>query len=259
LALDPNDLEALRLRAQVDFNQGKIQSAAQTFGKMLKQTPDDLEVLLPLGVCFFKVGDYEAAKMVFERILELKPGHPLAAENLKVAEAKLSSPDQSMPAISKAAGPRVSPPPAEAHGVAVSVESPSSERSAAARAFEEYLVKANSLWGAGDLGGAAAALREALNANPDSHEVRATLGSLLYQMGDLSGSYEELHRATQILPNSSDYQTRLGLALLGEERRLQALDAVEPVAQFSPTQSQKANAIAVLPDQLGKLVPPKAP
>jgi tetratricopeptide (TPR) repeat protein/glycosyltransferase involved in cell wall biosynthesis len=208
LALDANCLDALRLRAQVDFNQGKTQSAAQTFGKILKQTPDDLEILMPLGVCFFRTGDCETAKMVFERILELEPDHALAKENLKVILDKLRAGDGSGELSGAGEQPSDS-----------ALRTPHSEiPKAGQRALDEQLSRANALWSAGDLGGALAALREARNESPESHEICAALGSVLYQKGDLNASYEELQQATQMLPNSSDYQTRLALVLLALDR-----------------------------------------
>ncbi|MBM3836640.1 MAG: glycosyltransferase [Verrucomicrobia bacterium] len=215
MELDSNCLDALRLRAQVDFNQGKIQSAAQAFGKMLKQTPNDLEVLMPLAVCFYKTGDYETAKMIFERILELEPEHTLARENLKVLLDNLR--------VAKGSGQlsvasdQLSEVSGQSDHSALRAPHSAIEK-AGTRALDEQLSRANALWSAGDLAGVAAALQEALKASPDSHEICAALGSVLYQKGDLSASCQELQRATQMLPNSSDYQTRLALALLGLER-----------------------------------------
>jgi tetratricopeptide (TPR) repeat protein len=79
---DPAYRPALRLLADLNFREGRLKDAAQTYHKILLQAPDDTEVMLPLAVCFYKTGDIEAAKMVFERVLQIDPQNAVARENL---------------------------------------------------------------------------------------------------------------------------------------------------------------------------------
>lgn len=86
LELDPGNRLALSLAASHDLMEGRFERAAQTYGKLVEQTPDDLDTLLPLGVCFFKIRDFVTAETLFERILEIQPDHQLAAENLEAVQ-----------------------------------------------------------------------------------------------------------------------------------------------------------------------------
>lgn len=238
LALDPRNLEALRLLGQVKFNGEKFVEAARAFGKMLQQTPEDIEVLMPLGVCFFKVGDIESARMIFNRILELNPGNLIATENLEAVRIKLSkSPktpnrtqDEPISTTEKIALKNL----ADTSRVIEGEKSNQSNASKAQVGSGDFLLKANSCWTAGDLRGACLALRDAASAEPDSHEIRAALGSVLYQLGDMPSCFEELKRAAELAPNSADYQTRLALALLALERLPEFETALARALEIDP-------------------------
>jgi glycosyltransferase involved in cell wall biosynthesis/Tfp pilus assembly protein PilF/protein-L-isoaspartate O-methyltransferase len=82
LRINPEEPSALRLMADLNLETGRFQDAAKAYFSLLQKTPNDVELILPLGVCFYKAGDRDSAKMMFERVLELQPGHALARENL---------------------------------------------------------------------------------------------------------------------------------------------------------------------------------
>ena len=100
LELDANHRPALRLIADLNFRQGNFKDAAHTYHRLLLLTPDDVEVMLPLAVCFYKHGDTEAAKMIFDRILVLDPNHQVAKENRSVLD-RLASPTETEPVLEK--------------------------------------------------------------------------------------------------------------------------------------------------------------
>ncbi len=83
LRIAPEHVGALRLLADVNFQQERWPDAAKTYFRLLNANATDIDATLALGVCFFKTGDAATARMMFERVLELSPGHALAAENLK--------------------------------------------------------------------------------------------------------------------------------------------------------------------------------
>ncbi|MDA1275118.1 MAG: glycosyltransferase [Verrucomicrobia bacterium] len=212
LDLDPDHLEALRLLAHLSFNHGNIIDAAQTYGRILKQTPDDLEVVIALGVCFFKTGDHETAKMMFERALELDPGNALAGENLAVVISKIKGGQSATApaAISAAADSERS--------LDIAGDTGKSGDPASSADVDALLVEADQVAAEGDVRKACELLRKALELEPNTHEIAAALGSLLYQLGDWEGSYETLARAVELAPNSADYHTRLAISLLSLER-----------------------------------------
>jgi tetratricopeptide (TPR) repeat protein len=85
LELDPAHRPALKLLADLSFGQGKFPDAARTYNLILRQEPDNIEVILAMGVCFYKVGDHASARIMFERVLYLQPGNKVAEENLRAA------------------------------------------------------------------------------------------------------------------------------------------------------------------------------
>jgi len=229
LELDPNHLEALRMLAHLNFNHASIAAAAQQYGKILKQTPDDIETIMALGVCFFKLRDYKSAKMMFERILELQPNHSLAQENLRAASLKLEPSNTQTPTPSAT-------PISQPKGVSV----------------DEFLGRANACLGAGDLQGACHALRQASALVPDDADVRATLGTLLFQAGDWQSSEQELAQAVRLRPRSADFQTRWALSLLTLDRISEFESALGSAMDLDPNHIPALRLLADLNLQQGK-------
>ena len=57
LEIDPHHRDALKLLGDLNFQNNRLKDAAQAYTKILSRHPDDVDALLPLGVCFFKDGD----------------------------------------------------------------------------------------------------------------------------------------------------------------------------------------------------------
>ena len=134
------------------------------------------------------MGDFETAKLVFERLLEIDPGNALAKENLTAVRGKMEGPAE--PAVSSQAGLTSTPGSGPVDDAGRAAEGPKSGSTPKASApsssslFGEHLFRANTRWTAGDPQGASLALREAIKLDPENHEVRAALGSVLFQAGD---------------------------------------------------------------------------
>ncbi len=99
LEIDGNFRPALKLQADLRFRGGQVKEAAQLYHRILSLAPDDPEILLPLGVCFYTTGDLETAKMVFERLVKLCPEHELAQSNLETIRRKLAVGSPGSPAV----------------------------------------------------------------------------------------------------------------------------------------------------------------
>ena len=83
LELDPTNPHGLKLLATANFKAGKYREAADIYHQALPGLPEDIEIVLALGVCFHNLNSPEGAKDCFERALEIDPQNELAAENLK--------------------------------------------------------------------------------------------------------------------------------------------------------------------------------
>jgi GT2 family glycosyltransferase/tetratricopeptide (TPR) repeat protein len=75
-------------QAESHFKDGQFTDAARAFFGVLKHDANNAEASLGLGLCFFKQGNREMARKSFERVLALRPNHPMAPQ---IAQMMLDS------------------------------------------------------------------------------------------------------------------------------------------------------------------------
>jgi tetratricopeptide (TPR) repeat protein len=102
------------------------------------------------------------------------------------------------------------PPPV---GATAPVGTTPADTSAAARSLQE----GRALIARGDMAAATLALRDALRAQPDLAEARASLGLALYAMGDLDAAVDELRGVLRAHPEASDARLTLAAALVARQ------------------------------------------
>ena len=83
LKLAPENPQALKLLASANFKSGKYAEAAKLYTQLIETSPEDIEIILALGVCFHHEEDMETARACFKRALELDPYNEIASDNLK--------------------------------------------------------------------------------------------------------------------------------------------------------------------------------
>jgi len=117
-ALDPEDPSGTRLLADLNFQAGRWVEAARGYHHLVRLHPNDVSLLLPLGVCFAKLDDRDTACTVFEEVLHRDPTNGIARENLKAlggvpkttpssapaAAVTVAGPEGEMPASGMAVG-----------------------------------------------------------------------------------------------------------------------------------------------------------
>jgi len=79
---DPSHVPALKLRGDYNLNACDYKAAATDYINIIKLEPENIEVILALGVCFYKTNDMDAAITSYERVLSIDPDNSLAKENL---------------------------------------------------------------------------------------------------------------------------------------------------------------------------------
>jgi cytochrome c-type biogenesis protein CcmH/NrfG len=84
LRSNSSDVNALRLLAKGQMETGQFYESARVWHRLLTADPADKEALQLLGKCFFALEEFQMARMVYERILQLFSGDAIAAENLRV-------------------------------------------------------------------------------------------------------------------------------------------------------------------------------
>jgi tetratricopeptide (TPR) repeat protein len=88
LGLAPDHALAASLFADFLMAQRRFDDARRLYDQLLDRRPDDLEVLLRLGVCYSHLQHVPVARRCFERMLVLDPANALARENLNVLNAR---------------------------------------------------------------------------------------------------------------------------------------------------------------------------
>ena len=86
LHLDPTNPTGLKLLATANFKSENYQEAARLFIQAAAVFPEDVEMLLAMGVCFHHLEDKETAAACFKQALEVDPYNQIASENLLVLE-----------------------------------------------------------------------------------------------------------------------------------------------------------------------------
>ncbi|MGQ9504587.1 MAG: tetratricopeptide repeat protein [Thermogutta sp.] len=96
LRLDPGRVESRRKLVQVLLAMGRLRDAQEHLQQyLLKETPDDAELLTQLGWCQRGLGQYEQATTTFRRAIELKPDYvPAYAQLAGTYRHDLKQPEQ---------------------------------------------------------------------------------------------------------------------------------------------------------------------
>ena len=80
--LDKNNTEALVSLGRAQSEQGKTDQALQTYLDAAKNNPKEIAFSLLAGGIYESKQDWDQAKQLYQRVLELQPDNPLASNNL---------------------------------------------------------------------------------------------------------------------------------------------------------------------------------
>lgn len=86
LAADPTFLDAFRLRAKHYLESKRYLEAARWYNRILRLEPFSQAIYLALGKCFYELGDFETARTVYNRVIELDGSCTAAFEALAIID-----------------------------------------------------------------------------------------------------------------------------------------------------------------------------
>ncbi|ODU67678.1 MAG: hypothetical protein ABT05_03420 [Lautropia sp. SCN 66-9] len=219
LARQPDSVEALSLKADLELADGKLKEGRELLRKVTGASPFDIEALAKLVTIDLDLQDLDAAKTDHEALRKLAPGSPVThylraslearQNNLSVAreavqEALRLAPDY-LPAVALAAGLNLSLnslEQAERHARTLIERSPNSPQGY--RVLGATYLKMN----APDR--ALEAVRPVLNRDSDA-TLLAIAGEAALKMNDPSAAAGYFDRAAKL--NPKDARTKTGLAL----------------------------------------------
>ncbi len=90
LRRDPENCEAARLFTGFLTSRNRLDEAREVVESGLGSDPRDIDLLLRLGVCYYRAANRKAAAACFRRILQLEPINEIARANLAAVEANLN-------------------------------------------------------------------------------------------------------------------------------------------------------------------------
>ncbi|MSU21220.1 MAG: glycosyltransferase [Pedosphaera sp.] len=84
LEIEPQHRTALKLLADHLAENHQFVDASKIYLQILNSHPKDLDVLLALAACFYRMEDTACARMMFEQVLQIQPENGLAKEGLDI-------------------------------------------------------------------------------------------------------------------------------------------------------------------------------
>lgn len=82
-SLEPNHPEILRCLGWSVYHYGEKERGLVLLKRAAHMSPDDIFILCDLGVCYLNNRAFNEAESIFNKVLELEPGHTKARECLK--------------------------------------------------------------------------------------------------------------------------------------------------------------------------------
>src|SRR6266404_1480481 len=94
-AIDPTRRRELESAVR-DHRAGRLREAVAAYENLLRQTPDDSDLMQLLGVALGQLGNHEGCARMLARSLELKPDRPTVLLNLAQALRSLGREEEAL-------------------------------------------------------------------------------------------------------------------------------------------------------------------
>ena len=195
---------------------GDVAEALKVFVRILDRHPDDVETLLTTGHICVSLERFEDAAHFYQRVLEVEPWHGDARRFLDAVEKRR---EENGPTGSFAA--------AEASASQPQAEEPADDTAALRRAVEE---------------------------NPDDAQAHSRLGEALHQAGEIEAARRHLETAARLAPNDAGIQKQMAdFTYVALGRAEEALTRYEALADADPADTEIQLLAGHLAVSLGRL------
>ena len=84
---NPDDLNAQLSLSHLLNDSGFYEKAIENYKKYLLKDPNNVDVIIDMGVCYFQVKDYNSAILVMEKGISINPKHQIAHFNLGIVNS----------------------------------------------------------------------------------------------------------------------------------------------------------------------------
>jgi len=248
LEAEPENADALVLRAEIMRRRGQLEPAMQFYRRALAVNPRHAEAWLDLGVCHYRTGDNFWARVYFRFASTLDPDNADVWNELGLVEITLGNYEKAEESLENAVNRNPDHP--EAWNNLGLVVARRGDLASARRHFlrasflkpDYYMALCNLGLACRDLellDEAEVALRRAAPMRPDAHTAWLNLGVVLQDQGRLEDALQAFLRAQAAAPQDADVLAALSTLWL---RRGEAERALEAAAQALQGDSQHAEA-----------------
>lgn len=188
------------------YKAGEYRVATEMYRTKLEETPGDAYGHYMLGLSSWKAGDFDGAKVAFDKSMELDPRFAKSYFNQARVLLDMDRGGEALEVVRKG----------------LELDSTSGEgKRVLARVQAET----------GDIDGALTTYRELIKANDADAWGLNNLGMLLLDRGDVQGSLGPLSRAVQVRPTAPLFLNNLGMALERSGHTMAALTRYELAVQ----------------------------
>ena len=253
LVEEPENADALVIRAEILRRRGRLQPAMETYRRALVLNPRHVEAWLDLGVCHYLLGDYFWARFYFRLANTLDPDRADVWNELGLVEIILGNYEKAEDSLEKAVNRM--PDHAEAWNNLGLVVARRGDLAAARRNFlratflkpDFYMAHCNLGLACKDLElleEAQRALRHATELRPDQHTAWLNLGMVLQDQGRLDEAMQAITQAHGAAPNDADVIAALSALWLRRGDAARAIECAEQGLAQDPGNAEVRLALA---------------
>ena len=217
----PGNADARLLLGSLLQEAGRRDACLEQLSAAVKLRPTSAEAQNALGEAYMAFGEPQPARGPFEAAVKLDPRFATARVNLGAVLLDAGEIDKAAAQLDRA--------------IALMGHTPDA-------AYPLYL-RAKAYTSQNQIEQAAAALRQAINLQPDFAEAWSDLGSAQKSLGDDTGALDDFRRAADLKPDDSVAQTRLAAEYLSLGQAHQAVPHFQAALQSAPEDQSALNGL----------------
>ncbi|MGD2114345.1 MAG: tetratricopeptide repeat protein [Acidobacteriota bacterium] len=241
LAARPGDPATLLRLGWIELQKGRPEQAERWFRRRLEAEPDSAAALFGLGQVALDRGSWEEAARRFQRALELQPDATAIHYPLGLALRQLGDLEGARKHLARR-GDRA---PAFPDPLVTDLDT------LAAGAWP-HMDRGRELLDGGDLEGALAAYRAAVEAEPTSVHAHKSLAHALTLAGDLAGTVREYRTALELDPDQPGVHQRLGSVLARGGNLDEGIRHLRRAVELAPDFAEAYGQLSVALERTGR-------
>ncbi len=207
---------------------GKLTAAAKLYNNILKEQPDNINVIFLAGTLNLQQRNFEVACMFFRKVLELNPDYALVHGNLGIALHESGKIDEAIKCYRKAITLKPN------H-------------------VNTYFNLGNALKQQGKLEEAVTCYKNAIVLNPKEADLYGNLGNTYREHGKLGEAVECYRQAVALNPDNPGFHCNLGAALHESGSLDEAILSYKEAVRLDPDYAMAYSNLGSILQEAGKL------